>query len=82
MFCMLKNVQIKWRSPTSQRFGFFRQILNLRENESRNILIFSLQEFWCYVLHSESDKIYRSVLEKNVNKHYKMTGNYKHIHMS
>ena len=52
-FCMLKNMQIKWRSPTSQRFGFFRQILNLRENESRNILIFSLQKFWCYVLHSE-----------------------------
>ena len=39
--------------PNLSKIWLFRQILNLRENESRNILIFSLQEFWCYVLHSE-----------------------------
>ena len=58
---------------------FFRQILNLWETKSRNLLIFSIKivlvlcfTFWLILI-----EICRSVFEKNVNKHYKMAWNYK-----
>ena len=75
-----QNVKSCDEAQNSQRLCCFsRKILDLRENEPCNPLIFSITRilvlcstFWVILI-----KIYGSIFEKNFNRHYKMARNYK-----
>ena len=77
---MKKNHKTKVKSrEEAQKIGCFsRQILNVRENQCRNPLIFSITRVlvYCFTFWVISTKIYQSLFEKIVSKHYKMARNY------
>ena len=72
--------KITWQSPNSQKLGCFSvQIFKFRENEFHSPLFCSITRVLvlCSTLCVILIKIYRMLFKKNVNKHYKMGGNYK-----
>ena len=77
---MTKQNENHVTKPKFSKIGLFsRQIFELRKNESRNPLIFSVKRvlLLCFTFWVTLIKFFRSVFEKNVNKHYKMAWNYK-----